>query len=180
MCRRFFAIEGLRFGTLLEPSTIRLGAWSGMQQFRDQETPAEATPVGGGDIAEVSNRIEKPDFRAAFDAAFRASVARRVGFGIHADKVRLAQAHENKRLMDEIRNRDAEIEQLHGEVRIRSTEIERLRAENRNHVAEIGQLLMEIEHLIEQYRAVLVSTSWRLTAPGRLLKTWLIRHIVGR
>jgi hypothetical protein len=136
--------------------------------------------VGGGDIAEVSNRIEKPDFRAAFDAAFRASVARRVGFGIHADKVRLAQAHENKRLMDEIRNRDAEIEQLHGEVRIRSTEIERLRAENRNHVAEIGQLLMEIEHLIEQYRAVLVSTSWRLTAPGRLLKTWLIRHIVRR
>jgi glycosyltransferase involved in cell wall biosynthesis len=41
MCRRFFAIDGLRFGTLHEPSTIHFGPWSGMEQFRDLETPVE-------------------------------------------------------------------------------------------------------------------------------------------
>jgi hypothetical protein len=90
MCRRFFAVQGLRFGTLLEPSTIRFGPFKGMQQFRDLETPAEGTQVGGGDIADWANRIGKPDFRAAFEKAFFESVARRVGYGIHADQVRLA------------------------------------------------------------------------------------------
>jgi hypothetical protein len=216
MCRRFFVTEGLRFGTLLEASTIRLGAWSGMQQFRDQETPAEGTRAGGGDIADWINSIEKPDFRAAFDKAFLASVARRVGFGIHADKVRLAQAHDNKvenerlhgeicnrdaeidRLRNEMRNRDAEIDFLRGEVRNRDAEIEHLRGEVRNRDAEIAFLRgevrnrdAEIEHLrgevgireaeigrlTEQNQAILISTSWRLTAPARWLKTWVASHV---
>jgi glycosyltransferase involved in cell wall biosynthesis len=90
MCRRFFAVEGLRFGTLLEPSTIRFGPFKGMQRFRDLETPAEGTPIAGGDISEWANRIDKPGFRSAFEKAFFESAARRLGYGIHADQVRLA------------------------------------------------------------------------------------------
>jgi hypothetical protein len=59
----------------------------------------KGTSVGGGDIADWISRIEKPDFRAAFDKAFFASVARRVGFGIHADQVRLREA---QRLRSEV------------------------------------------------------------------------------
>jgi hypothetical protein len=244
MCRRFFAIEGLRFGTLLEPSTIRLGPWSGMQQFREQEIPTEGTWAGGGDIADWINRIEKPDFREIFHTAFLASVARRVGFGIHADKVRLAQAHDNKveneRLHGEIRNRDAvveelrgevrrgsaEIELLHGEIRNRdavveelrgevrrgSTEIELLHGEIRNRDAVVEELRGEVRRgsaeiellhgeirnrhdelkdlqgkirdssakitrLTEEVREILTSTSWRLTEPFRLLKTWVARAL---
>jgi glycosyltransferase involved in cell wall biosynthesis len=101
MCRRFFAIEGLRFGTLLEPSTIRFGPFKWMQQFRDLETPVEGTPVSGGDIADWINRIEKPGFRAAFEKAFFESVARRVGFGIHADRERLMLVEEHQMLVEE-------------------------------------------------------------------------------
>jgi len=134
-----------------------------MQQFRNQETPAEGTPARGGDIADWINCIDKPDFRAAFDKAFIASVARRVGFGIHADRVRLRGA---EHLQGEIRDRDTKIEQLSGEVRNRNAEVERLQ----------GKVQIrddEIERLVEDHRAVLGSRSWRLTAPARSLKTWI-------
>ena len=54
---------------------------------------------------------------------------------------------------------EANVERLHGEVRNRDAKIERL-----SH---------EIERLSQQCQAIMTSTSWRLTAPARLLVTWI-------
>jgi glycosyl transferase family 2 len=177
LCRRFFAVEGLRFGTLHEPSTIRFGPLSGMQKFRDQETPPAGTPVGGGDIADWINCIDKPDFRVAFDKAFLASVAQRVGFGIHADRLRLKEAENSKleteRLHTEIQNRDAEIEDLHEEIRDRDTQIEHLCSAVEGLMGELRNRDVKIERLNQDVREILTSTSWRFTEPARLLTAWL-------
>jgi hypothetical protein len=90
---------------------------------------------------------------------------------------------EIERQYDEVRNRQLEMERLHGEMRDRDLEIERLSGEVRNRDFGIEHLRgevrirdLEIERLTQQYRGIVTSTSWRLTAPARSLVAWLFSH----
>jgi hypothetical protein len=121
MIRRFFCVPGLRFGSLLEPSTIRFGNWAGMQRFEEQEEPSPDA-ASGPSIEEWWARTRDPDFEPSFQKRVMESAARRVGFGIHAERRRQAAV----RLLAE---REQAIEQLTAKLAEAESQLSKLQAQ---------------------------------------------------